>query len=360
VQRAYDEACTALQVYGVPESEYPQIFLHEGVDPAGLVLVKTYRPIGRRVTAATFACLVTTAVVAWEPPVWPEPTVSDIACGAVLSGGSVQAAVSSASAGQHGSAAELADAKAFYGARRYRAAAAAFQEADNAEAMGCLGYMYMSGRGMRPQPLTGFELVHEAALDARDTHAMYALANAYLAGVGTPAREHLARHWFTQAAEKGFPEAMRSLGDLARQKMNDSSFGEALIWYQQAVDAGSLNARVDIGMMYEFGWGVQRDSSVALRWYQSAARAGCPRGMVSLGRSYQEGIGVPRDHEQAMAWYLKAARAGSAEAMNRIGVLYDNGLGVRKSHAKARRWYRRAEKAGSTLARGNLGTFERT
>jgi hypothetical protein len=359
VQRAYDEACTALQVYGVPESEYPRIFAREDVDAAALVLVKTYRPVASRVTAATISCLVTTAVVAWEPPVLPEPTVSDIACGAISGGRSVQAAISVASAGQHGAAEKLADAKAFYGARKYRAAARAFEEADNAEAMGCLGYMYLSGRGMNSQPVTGFELVHEAALDARDTHAMYALANAYLSGVGTPAREHLARHWFTEAAEKGFPEAMRSLGDLARQKMNDSSYGEALIWYQQAVDAGSLNARVDIGTMYEFGWGVERNPTTALQWYRSAAQAGLPRGLFAIGQSYQKGVGVAQDYDQAMEWYLRAAQAGSADAMNSIGVLYDNGLGVRKSHAKARRWYKRADKAGSTLARGNLGTFER-
>ncbi len=361
VQRAYDEACTSLQVHGVPESEYPQVFHREDVDPARLVLVKTIRLLPRRVAVAGAVCAITTVAVAWEPPVPREPTVSDLACGAggIRALARPQAAAPATPASPAGAAEKLANAKAFYAARNYDAAARAFEEADNPEAMGCLGYMYMSGRGMAPQPTTGFELVHEAALEARDPHAMFALGNAYLAGVGTEAREHLARHWLMEAAEKGFPEAMRSLGDMARQEMSPIGYREALTWYQTAADAGSMNARVDLGTMYEFGWGVERDLTTALEWYQSAAQAGSPRGMFAVGRSYHEGIGVRRDYEEAMVWYKRAAARGSADAMNSIGVLYDNGLGVRKSHAKARRWYKRAEKAGSTLAKGNLGTFER-
>lgn len=362
VQRAWKEACTALQVHRVSEPEYPQVFVRDGVDPSDLVLVKTYRPVPRRLAAAAIPCVLTATAVAWPPAVTPELTVSDIACGTASAGRSVRAAVSASPADPDGPAEKLADAKAFYGARKYAAAAQAFEEVaeeGNGEAMGCLGYMYLYGRGMQAQPPTGFEWVHRGATKERDPHAMYALANAYLGGLGTEAREHLARYWFAEAAELGYAEAMRSLGDLARQRTSDSTHQQALVWYWKARDAGAVNARVDIGLMYEFGWGVKRDPAVALKWYQSAAREESPRGMFAVGQCYHKGVGVAVDYRAAMTWYLKAARAGSADAMNSIGVLYDNGLGVRKSHAKARRWYRRAEKAGSTLAKGNLGSFGR-
>lgn len=361
VQRAYDKARTALQVHGVPESEYPQVFHRKDVDPAKLVLVRTIRLLPRRVAVAGAVCAITTVAVAWEPPVPRELTVSDLACGTAPVGRN-RAAVSATSADPAGPAEKLAAAKAFYGARKYSAAAKAFAEVaeeGNGEAMGCLGYMYLYGRGMKAQPPTGFEWVHRGATKERDPHAMYALAHAYLAGVGTDAREYLARDWLEKSAEKEFAEAMRSLGDLALQELNDSSYHEALIWYRRAVDAGSVGARVDLGRMYEFGWGVERSSATALQWYRFAAQAGSPRGLFAMGQSYQKGVGVPQDYDQAMTYYLKAADAGSADAMNSIGVMYDSGLGVRKSRAKARRWYKRAEKAGSTLARGNLGTFER-
>jgi TPR repeat protein len=362
VQRAYIKARTALQVHRVPESEYPRVFHRKNVDPAKLVLVKTYRPLRRRVAAAASACVVTATVMAWPKSVPRELTVSDIACGAVLRSGGGKAAGSATPADADGVAERLAEAKAFYGARKYDAAASAFEEAAEAgdgEAMGCLGYMYLAGRGMDTQPATGIEWLRNGAREKRDPHAMYALAHAYLNGIGVDRAEFRAREWFEKASEKGYAEAMRSLGQLHQHKMNDSSYQQALALYERAVTAGSVDAKVDLGAMYEFGRGVSRDGAAAFRLYQSAANLGSPLGMFAVGQSYQKGVGVPQDYHQAMTWYLKAADAGSASAMNSVGILYDNGLGVRKSHAKARRWYKCAEKAGSTLAKGNLGAFER-
>jgi len=362
VQRAYDRARTALQVNGVPESEYPQVFLRNGVDPAGVVLVKTYRPERKRAAVAAVACVVTAAVMAWPESVPQELTVSDIACGAVQRGGMAQAAVSATPVNAAGAAGKVADAKALYGGGKYDAAAVAFEEAaeaGNGAAMGCLGYMYLAGRGMDTQSATGIEWLRNGAREKRDPHSMYALANAYLAGLGVDRAPHLAEDWLEKAADKGYAEAMRGLGQLHQQRMNDSSYEQARALYERAMNSGSVDASVDLGGMYEFGQGVRRDSATAFRLYQSAANAGSPHGMFAVGRSYEKGVGVAHDYEQAMVWYRKAAEMGCADAMNSIGVLYDNGLGVRKSHAKARRWYKRAEKAGSTLAKGNLGTFGR-
>ncbi|HEY0017948.1 MAG TPA: tetratricopeptide repeat protein [Longimicrobium sp.] len=368
VERAFEHARTVLHVYNVPESEYPELFVRKGVDPADLVLVKTYRPVPRRVAAAGVVTVITAVFINWPERVLPQLTPSDIACGSQSS--SVEeirplmhsrGAMAATPAAPAGPAADLATAKALYRDRNYAAAAAAFEKAataGNGEAMGCLGYMYLYGRGMdRPQPAVGFEWVHKGAADQRDPHAMYALANAYLAGVGTTAREHWARYWFLEAAEQDYAEAMRSLGELERRKTNDSSHREALIWFQKAADAGSIEARVDLGMMLELGRGVARNPVEALKWYRFAAAGGSPRGMSAVGQSYHEGIGVARDYRMAMVWYHRAAKAGSADAMNNIGVLYENGLGVRKDSRIANRWYKRGAKAGSDLAKGNLRKF---
>lgn len=370
VERAFEHARTVLHVYNVPESEYPELFVREGVDPVDLVLVKTYRPVPRRAAAAGVVAVITAVFINWPERVPPQLTASDIACGSQASPAAgirplmdSQGAAATTPAAPAGPAADLATAKALYRDRNYAAAAEVFEKAaaaGNGEAMGCLGYMYLYGRGMdEPQPSVGYDLVHKGAQDERDPHAMYALANAYLAGVGTEAREHWARYWFTKAAEQDYPEAMRSLGELARQKMNDSSFREALGWFQKAADAGSIEARVDIGMMLEFGWGVRRNPAEALKWYRYAAAGKSPRGMWAVGYSYQQGVGVAKDYRVAMTWYRRAAAAGYANAMSSIGALYDNGLGVRKNSRTANRWYKRGAKAGSDLAKGKLGEFGR-
>jgi TPR repeat protein len=362
VHDAHEKACAALQVHRIPAAEYPRLFVRDStVDPANLVFFKRHGLVPRRIVAAGIACALTIVPMVYHRPVPPEPTVSDIACGAepgtgISSSTPLQGAAPVTPGVSVGTAHTLASAKAFYRDRNYAAAAAAFNQAasgGNGEAMGCLGYMYMQGRGMAPDSVGGYQLVHKGA-EKDDPHAMYALGNAYLAGIGTGAREHLARIWFENAAEAGFPEAMRSLGDLNRQKMNDSSYHAALAWYRKAIAAGCANAKVDIGLMYEFGWAVQRNGVEALKYYQSAAAAGSLRGMWAIGHSYHKGVGVAPDYRLAMEWYKRAAKAGSADGMNSIGILYENGLGVRKSLVKAKRWYKRAAEAGSTLARGNL------
>ena len=81
-----------------------------------------------------------------------------------------------------GAAAHVATAKAAYAARDYAAAAEEFQAAaaeGSGEAMGCLGYMQLEGRGMQAQPVTGVELLRLLAqrphfdAEARDMAAFY-------------------------------------------------------------------------------------------------------------------------------------------------------------------------------------------
>jgi hypothetical protein len=61
VQRAFEEACTALQVHNVPDPEHPVLVCRKGVDPAHLVLVKVPRMVPRRLMAAGAACVLTGA-----------------------------------------------------------------------------------------------------------------------------------------------------------------------------------------------------------------------------------------------------------------------------------------------------------
>lgn len=377
VQAAFDQAQLALAMEHFEDRDCPHLVVRPGVDPSRLVLVaapdgpqKRWEVVPRRAVAAAAACVITAAIVLdpFRPSTPLELTPSDVACGAEppargirpLAGG--LSATSGTPADPAGVAATLANAKAFYQARNYDEAALAFEQAaqaGNGEAMGCLGYMYLSGRGMDPQPATGIEWLRKAARDERDAHGMYALAMAYSNGDGVARAEHWARHWLTEAAELEYAEAMRSLGGLYQARMNDSSNVQALALYRRAVEAGSVDAVVDVGMMYELGLGTARDPAVALRSYRTAAQAGSARGMLAVGQSYEKGVGVRRNYAQARDWYLRAAKAGSAEAMNSIGALYDRGLGIRRSRSRAIRWYVRAAEAGSPLARANLAALGR-
>lgn len=350
VQAAYEEARLELKLEHFGEHECLAVESRADVDPARLVLTAPWwrRLVPRRVAAAAAGFALAFALV-FCPRVPPEPTVSDLACGKDT------AAASATPADRSTAVASLAKARELYSDRKYAQAASLFEaaaEAGDSDAMACLGFIHFHGRpGVEPQPALGLHWLRKAASGKRDAHGMYALAVAYLSD-GVTYNDDEAKEWFSKAArEKDHAEAMRSLGALEQRERNANGDRRALDWYRGAVDAGSVDAMVDLGLMYERGLGTAPDTVSALRWYRSAAARGSPRGMFAAGRSYEEGIGVPRNYARARKWYRRAADAGSAEAMSRLGALYDRGLGVRRSRLRAGCWYERAAQAGSPPAR---------
>lgn len=313
VRTAFNKALTALQMNQIPRSEYPEIFLGNDPDAANLVLVqppppepppapgppsatrRRLRPAAALGPAVVLAGAFTAAVLLRATPIPLELTASDVACGSVSATdvrthAPGQGAMTLLPATLVGPAKDVADGKALYHDGNYKDAAEAFARGvagGDGEAMGCLGYMYLNGRGMNSQPAIGFGLVHDGATRERNPHAMYALANAYLSGQGTARREHLAREWFEKAAALGHAESMRSLGHLSAQRMTEDGYRDALAWYGRAREAGSIEAMVDLGMMYELGRGVPRNQALAFRWYRAAAAAGSQRGMLAAGQSHR-------------------------------------------------------------------------
>jgi TPR repeat protein len=255
-----------------------------------------------------------------------------------------------------GAARELARAKSQAQVGNHAAAFPGFQRAAHAglpEAMGYLGIAYLRGEGIARNADSAFHWLHKAA-GARDARGMNGLAVAYETGQGVDRSLRWARHWYRAAAEeRAYPEAMRNLARLYRDAV-EPKYDSARIWYKKAMEAGSLEAMVDLGRMHEAGYGSPRDTDEARRLYRAAADAGSGRGMFELGRVYQDGVGLQRDFGEARAWYLKAVEAGSAEAMNNLGVMYHNGWGVPPDPDAAAGWFRRAAAAGSSDAVANL------
>ena len=98
-------------------------------------------------------------------------------------------------------------------------------------------------------------------------------------------------------------------------------YGKALEYYQQAADAGSIDALGTIGYMYVMGEGVEQDYAKALEYYQKAADQGNASALYNLGVMYQDGEGVEQDYAKALEYYQKAADLGDTWAINNIGFL---------------------------------------
>ncbi len=308
VQGAFDKARAALAMEHFEERECPRLVVGPGVDAAKVFVVEPKR---RREGLAA-AGVVGAVLVGWKLLSGGEEKGEPFsACAWAGEPQALMAPAGPSTAGPSGVQSDLDRAKVDYEAGRYAAAFPRFRrlaESRNPEAMGFVGIMFLRGQGTRERPDSGIYWLREAA-DRDDARGMTELGTAYLDGNGAKHSRRWARHWLKKAADdKRSAEAMRRLGVLYR---DEQVYDTALTRLRDAVEAGSLEARIDIGQMYEQGQGTRQDLEMAVCLYHTAAEAGSPRGMLTMGRIHEKGIGVLRDDDKAKEWYRKAATEGS-------------------------------------------------
>jgi len=124
---------------------------------------------------------------------------------------------------------------------------------------------------------------------------------------------------------------------------------------------GVSRAQFRIGIMYQFGRSVARNTDLAEKWFTAAlpqllreAQRGVAWAQTDLGTAYEFGISLQQDYERAAYWYQRAANQGYAGAQTNLGVLFAQGDGVPYDRAKAIDWFRKAASQGDRVAKENL------
>jgi len=103
-------------------------------------------------------------------------------------------------------------------------------------------------------------------------------------------------------------------------------------------EKGDTRAQHNLGVMYDYGRGVPRDTSKALKWYRRAADQGIPDAQHNLGLMYYHGQGVPQNYTEAARWYRRAADQGMSDSQVNLGIMYYNGQGVPQDYILAHMW----------------------
>jgi len=99
------------------------------------------------------------------------------------------------------------------------------------------------------------------------------------------------------------------------------------------------------------------DYAAALHEWQPLAEHGSSEAQYELGRLYAYGIGVERNFKTSRAWYEKAARQGDGRAAYEVGVYYELGRGVFQDERKAAYWFREGAKAGHAPSQEKLTRY---
>lgn len=150
--------------------------------------------------------------------------------------------------------------------------------------------------------------------------------------------------------EKSFPKAT-----LFMAEASESERMEAIQWYRNNAEKGLVDAQLNLGYCYYWGWGVQQDDTEAIKWYRKSAEQGFAEAQYQLGFCYDEGLGVRQNYSEAVKWYRKAAEQGDTTAQDHLGLCYGMGNGVPQSWVEAVKWHKRAAEQGDDWVQTHLG-----
>lgn len=170
----------------------------------------------------------------------------------------------------------------------------------------------------------------------------------YENGWGVEKDVEKAKGLYTRGANIGHLDSVNSLRALKNQE-----FQVELKTVLPAATAGDATAINRLGVMNEFGYGLQRNPTKAFSLYNKAAETGLVAAQHNIGRAYNFGTGVEQNFAEAERWYRKAAKQGHTDAMFFLGTLYSNEHGMDKSqdsNVTAYAWMHNAAQLGNDTA----------
>jgi TPR repeat protein len=126
-----------------------------------------------------------------------------------------------------------------------------------------------------------------------------------------------------------------------------------------ADDGGFIPATHNVGLMFQSGYGGEKNIVKAVTYFDRAGKAGFGPSQYTLGEIYYNGAdGVPQDKTRAGAWLLLAAKSGVPDALYAVGRMYDIGEGGATADLpKALIYYKEAAIKGQVDAQTTLATY---
>jgi TPR repeat protein len=124
----------------------------------------------------------------------------------------------------------------------------------------------------------------------------------------------------------------------------DRIYTKAIKWYLAASNNGDSRANYRLGMMHEYGKGVDKNLDKAIHYYQMGALKENSDAGYRLACFYLKGYGVTRDFLKAFCYYSKASILGHEDA--------SEALIVPKDRSEIQIYYSDSRKYGAQMAIG--------
>ncbi|MGX2951472.1 SEL1-like repeat protein [Ursidibacter sp. B-7004-1] len=141
----------------------------------------------------------------------------------------------------------------------------------------------------------------------------------------------------TEKAEQGDAMAQTILGTAYHfgrtEDYLEKDYAKALYWYQKVAEQNQPIALYQLGIMHEFGRGVEKDGKGAFKWYLKSAELGGRDAQTRVAFAYYKGDWVAKEDKQAFYWFKKVAEQGLYYDI--LGIFYFRGIGTEQNNEKA-------------------------
>jgi len=108
--------------------------------------------------------------------------------------------------------------------------------------------------------------------------------------------------------------------DKAKKAMSAGDYETALRELVPLAEQGHQRAQFQIGELYSYGLGVEKDYALAARYYRMASEQGHAVSQRSLAFLYFMGRGVEKDIVETYKWHTLAARTSKTSQRLRASV----------------------------------------
>lgn len=170
-----------------------------------------------------------------------------------------------------------------------------------------------------------------------------------------------ALEYFNEAAKSDSPHirgmANEKIGFIYYDGVGDvkQDYKKALTYFELSLKDGFNEASADIGYMYLYGIGLDKDESKAMEYLKKGSKAGSCSAYVYLCYCYRDGSGgVEKNEDEELKYAKKAAELGSIRGLELIADHYYFSEKGDHDYKAAAKYYRMAYKENSAYACGKL------
>lgn len=192
----------------------------------------------------------------------------------------------------------------------------------NIESMNTMALGYMNGFGTEQNYYNGY-LYLALAASRGNKYSMWNIGRMNLYGWGIPQDKANALRWIQRAYRAGHNYSTKSFITVLQKELDptaadpteedmmayalqlwhDDQYDMALEFAQNAVNRGCRKLQHFVGMSWDKGQGNPMDCARAIAYYEEASEAGVSESAYNLGRIYEFGKGTQKNYQLALQYY---------------------------------------------------------